>query len=348
MARCGPWRLAFSTALISASLLGLAAACLVSQTPQPAPKQPKDFPVNLWSAAKSDDYVGDEACTGCHADQAASLKRSAHAAFVSRASLPAGHKGCEACHGPGKKHIERISEGDAANYIFRPTSAKPAEVSRACLRCHESTMTASHWKRTGHAKADVSCLSCHYVHKDAEQDRPAIKSARAAKTVRSAVFPVARETGHLLRDSEANLCASCHQREVNEFRRSFHHPVPEGRMTCSDCHSLHPGKNQASKTAGRTGARTGQEACVKCHADKAGPFVYSHDPVSGNSGEGCAECHRPHGSGAPKMLTALSRGLCNQCHSDKAVTHYPGQTCWSSLCHAGLHGSNHDPKLITK
>ena len=46
-------------------------------------------------------------------------------------------------------------------------------------------------------------------------------------------------------------------------------------------------------------AGTNEEACLKCHVDKRGPFVFEHAPVRI---EGCETCHIPHGSMNAKLL----------------------------------------------
>ena len=105
------------------------------------------------------------------------------------------------------------------------------------------------------------------------------------------------------------------------------------------------GRANVKLAAARTRLRS-RELCVTCHGNVAGPFVYEHDPVVGLTGEGCMECHRPHGSNNPKLLTTFSRGACAQCHTDKANNHFPGRTCWQSGCHVAIHGSNTDPFLL--
>ena len=42
-------------------------------------------------------------------------------------------------------------------------------------------------------------------------------------------------------------------------------------------------------------------ACIKCHSEKAGPFVHEHPPVKT---EGCVSCHTPHGSANPPAVEA--------------------------------------------
>ena len=46
-------------------------------------------------------------------------------------------------------------------------------------------------------------------------------------------------------------------------------------------------------------AQGNEEACLKCHIDKRGPFVYEHAAVRI---DGCETCHMPHGSMNAKLL----------------------------------------------
>lgn len=285
----------------------------------------------LFARAKADDFGGDSSCAGCHAEKAAAFKHSPHAAYMIDPKLPLDKKGCEGCHGPAGLHQ---AEKDPENISF--TKMSPKESSAACLRCHEQTLSEKHWKRTAHSEAGLSCVSCHQIHPDSTNE---LQEKKAQKPdPRTALF-VARveQPTMLLKADQPTLCGQCHGPEISKFRLNSHHPIPEGRMNCSDCHNPHPDKkahvNQASN----------KEACVTCHAEYAGPFVFEHEPVAGHTGAGCLECHNPHGSNNPKMLNSFSRGLCGQCHTDHLSQHHPGQTCWSAGCHSSPHGSNTDP-----
>jgi predicted CXXCH cytochrome family protein len=304
-------------------------------------KKPPPFPLNLYARATPDDYEDERACSSpaCHGKAAASFENSPHASYVHGANLPPDHQGCQACHGPGVPHTEHLAPSDHPyEYVISYTHAKPMEVAQACLRCHNDTITLAHWQRTGHARAKVTCTACHQMHWQDRLGEPRTTlppATQAGKFAQSPVFPSAPEPKALLKADEATLCSKCHQAEVNEFRQNFHHPVPEGRMVCSDCHDIHTNRD------GRKRFQTAKQSCITCHPQVAGPFVYEHDPTSFLSGDGCMECHRPHGSPNPQLLNAFSRGLCLQCHSDKVVDHFPGRTCWQSGCHVAPHGSNH-------
>ena len=285
----------------------------------------------LFARAKADDFMGDQGCADCHSAKVAAFKKSPHAAFMADPKLPLNKRGCEGCHGPGTLHR---SEDKPEVIAFTKMSAK--ESAAACLRCHADTMSESHWKKTAHNAAGLSCVSCHQIHTDSPN---ALDSKLKDKPdARTPVFVARVENASmLLKADQPKLCGQCHAQELSQFRLNSHHPGPEGRMQCSDCHNPHPSKNA------RLNQKSNKEACVTCHTQYAGPFVYEHDPVAGNSGNGCMECHKPHGSNNPRMLSTFSRGMCGQCHTDKLANHNPFQTCWAAGCHASPHGSNTDP-----
>src|ERR1700752_445601 len=67
----------------------------------------------------------------------------------------------------------------------------------------------------------------------------------------------------------------CHTAAKADFAKPYHHRVDEGLIQCSDCHNVH-----GTTTLRQVRAMpSGDAICVKCHADKQGPFVYEHVPV---------------------------------------------------------------------
>ncbi|MBS1705004.1 MAG: hypothetical protein JST40_03960 [Armatimonadetes bacterium] len=297
-----------------------------------AQRKNASFAEKLFARATADDFMNEEACGECHPSVVKNFSASPHSALVSDSKLPLDKQGCQGCHGPG-----RIHQAEENAEVISYTKLSPKESSAACLRCHEKTMSESHWKRTEHARADVACVSCHQIHTDTENG---LAHASVKSDPRTTVLDAKVDPKLMLKADEATLCGSCHPTVSAEFRSANHHPVPEGKMACSDCHSAHPSKN------GVTTQDMFKGKCVTCHTEKAGPFIYEHDPVAGFTGDGCQECHRPHGTNNPKMLNSVTRGLCAQCHTDKLAQHYPGQTCWNSGCHASSHGSNSDPRFL--
>jgi DmsE family decaheme c-type cytochrome len=258
--------------------------------------------------ASAADFVGSDTCMTCHADVAKSFATNPH----SRLALLHGGKGvtCESCHGPGKAHVE--GGGDVTK-IFRFTKASAKQIDATCLGCHAGVHP--NFERSPHAKAGVTCTSCHSVH------------AFAAET-------------SLLKVAQPQLCYGCHADVKGTFAMPFHHPVPEGAVGCSDCHDVHGTfkPNNLRSTVDQN------LICTKCHAETRGPFVFEHAAVKA---EGCMGCHTPHGSQNARLLNMPNVNvLCNQCHSPVTAGTVHSMGAGSSEltpctnCHTWIHGSN--------
>jgi DmsE family decaheme c-type cytochrome len=91
-----------------------------------------------------------------------------------------------------------------------------------------------------------------------------------------------------------------------QFAQFSHHPVPEHKMACVDCHEPH-GTTQESLLLGQTV----KAMCTRCHMEFQGPFVFEHADVT----ETCTNCHQAHGSPNDPLLTAAQPFLCMQCHA---------------------------------
>jgi len=113
-------------------------------------------------------------------------------------------------------------------------------------------------------------------------------------------------------------------------------------MTCTSCHNPH-----GTVTPSLLKEVSLNNTCFNCHAEKRGPFLWTHPPVS----ENCANCHDPHGSNHESMLKVAKPRLCQQCHIETrhptnpygrdtgSLKYVMGRSCVS--CHANIHGSNH-------
>jgi DmsE family decaheme c-type cytochrome len=290
----------FIKMMLSASLL--CATALAA----PAPKD-KPAAASAGNTAGAT-FVGAEACAACHDAQSKGFADNPH----SKLALEHGGAGatCESCHGPGSAHID--GGGDVSK-IFNPAKATAKEVDAKCLSCHAGAHP--NFDRSPHAKANVSCVSCHSVHGAGKQE-------------------------HLLVASEPTLCFKCHTDVKPSFDMPFHHKVNEGLVTCGDCHDVHGtfGNNNLKSTADQNAI------CTKCHTETRGPFVYEHAAVKA---EGCVACHTPHGSQNARLLNIPNiNTLCNQCHSPVAAGTVHGINAGSSeltsciSCHTYIHGSN--------
>ena len=235
------------------------------------------------TSAKPAEYIGSEMCASCHEDISKAFAKNPHHVVETDKKRGFETKACESCHGPASKHMESMSAADIRN----PLKMKPAEADRLCLTCHLNQPTHAGRINSSHARNDVSCVACHSIHKNGPNGLVARKAA----------------------DVNAQ-CAGCHADVWASFQRPYKHRLPEGAMSCVDCHNPH-GNSTARTVQSSIGNEPG---CIKCHGDMRGPFTFEHAPVRL---EGCTACHMPHGSANPRMLTrAEVRFVCLECHSN--------------------------------
>lgn len=154
---------------------------------------------------------------------------------------------------------------------------------------------------------------------------------------------------------EPAVCLNCHLEIQAQFNLPHHHPVPEGRMNCVQCHDPH-GRETFKAPGGLAMARLNQ-TCSECHRDQARSHVFEHEAMR----EGCTVCHTMHGSINPKMLVQRDMNLCIKCHAQVAAPGALGSvifigrtphndrisqsTCWAAGCHSAVHGSNANSHL---
>lgn len=273
---------------------------------------------------------GASQCMSCHRE---GRNPSAHEIFLSPMGISNspdspfadGRHDCETCHGPSASHRRKQEDGTrlSPNVAFNETT--PVEtINEICLSCHNKG-NAIHWTGSMHEEEEVACTDCHEVH--AVQDPVTDKLAQQEK------------------------CFACHERVRAQTYRASSHPLRFGQMTCTDCHNPHDGDNDYLLTQS-----TINDTCYTCHAEKRGPYLWEHAPVT----EDCSLCHSAHGSNHASLLKQRSPLLCQQCHSPAGhpAMAYTSETAENSFqqrfmlarscanCHTQVHGSNH-PSGVT-
>lgn len=204
--------------------------------------------------------------------------------------------------------------------------------SDTCVQCHEKASKNFH--TSDHARlvakganaSEMGCEACHgpgSLHNESGGARGTIINPK----------------------KDSQTCFQCHLDKRGSFSLASHHPIENGKVSCSDCHNPHEGK---AVKGGGTSMASSDETCYKCHSRQHGPFVFEHEALR----EGCQSCHDPHGSVNQKMLVARSSNLCLRCHFQDQLV--PGKvfiggrdhsddlgrgTCWSAGCHEAVHGS---------
>jgi DmsE family decaheme c-type cytochrome len=226
------------------------------------------------------DADASKACVKCHdAEDLPDMSRSAHAAAADPRT-----PGCVTCHGASPTHVNKpsgVKDRPRPDRVFSKNGGSAANERNApCLGCHEKDAKRALWGGSQHDAADVACSSCHKVHTNHDKV--------------------------LAKATQTEVCYACHKEQRSQLNKPSHHPIPEGKMTCSDCHNAHG--SAGPKLAKHDSTNT---TCYSCHAEKRGPFVHNHEPVQ----EDCANCHNPHGSNVANMLKARPPMLCQQCHT---------------------------------
>ncbi len=263
---------------------------------------------------------GADSCLMCHkkSEKVMALFSGVHGAIESSKSPMAGLQ-CEACHGPMGQHQRG---GNEPMITFgKDASLSAAKQNSVCMSCHQDD-TRINWQGSHHDNADVACASCHSIH--------------------TAADPI------LTKQNEVEICSQCHTRQKADLNKRSSHPMKWAQMTCSDCHNPH-----GSMTDSDLVKPSLNETCYSCHAEKRGPKLWEHAPVT----ENCANCHNPHGSVNDAMLNTRVTQLCQQCHASDghAGNAYLGNTAQGSEvgnnaftggrsclnCHSQIHGSNH-------
>lgn len=269
----------------------------------------------------------------CHADEVKAFERTSHSKSKTMANNDAT-KLCGSCHaGDLAEHADANSDKS----VKIPKMAKYAstELNNQCLSCHKNDEHRFDATLSTHTSAGVSCISCHDSHPSAEH---------SAKMM-------AGGTSNMQKNTNNELCLSCHKSEDAQFSQTTHHRLKEGVMDCNSCHNPHGSSNAKMLTADK------KEVCVKCHEDKRGPFMFEHAAILND--QGCVACHEQHGGGGQHLLKARdAKSLCMSCHSKEAIGMHgvsgiqynngipvAGLTSAGDCtrCHEEIHGSNINP-----
>lgn len=250
--------------------------------------------------AGAGERVGSTICLDCHGSFGEHVVESGQ------------HADCESCHGPGQLHVHTAR----AESIRFPSSED-------CADCHApASRTLMHWSGSPHARAEVLCSDCHDTHN---------------REPLHVIAPADVEVALLRHSTNATrLCASCHPAVVAELGLPSRHPVKEGMLDCTDCHTPH-GTDET-----RVGTATAR--CSGCHQEVMGPWIYEHPPAT----EDCGHCHVPHGATADSLLEVSEPAACVSCHTlaEAGAVHQPWAFSTACTdCHSAVHGSYTDPHL---
>ncbi len=224
--------------------------------------------------------------------------------------------GCEACHGPGREHVTRLTEWgrNAASYpeidpdhagpafsrqlaIFVPRTSSPAAVFDSCAYCHGNKTNHFVGFAPGHRLDDYAQLSL-------------MSDPAPATDPQGDFWPDGRPSR--FNRPQALMSSGCFQK---------------GGATCATCHAAHGSANEHSLKVPLARA---DELCTQCHASMGDDHT-RHEPAS--AGSRCVACHmgdvnwrllmrrRDH-SFAPPVPEVTGRfgvpNACTTCHDDRS------------------------------
>ena len=185
-------------------------------------------------------------------------------------------------------------------------------------------------RRTPFGPGGLQCEACH---------GPGAEHARNKKAKSINTFK-ADSTYTLAQRNQT--CLTCHEAGT---RTAWHAGAHQrAGLACSDCHQVHREHASGQRKA------LASETCLSCHQAQRAAFQKASSHPVRLGAMGCSDCHSPHGSPGPAMLSEPTLNqTCNRCHADKR-----GPMLWEhqpvvedcSLCHSA-HGSIR-PALLNK
>ena len=208
-------------------------------TPDGRPKKPEEMP-----AKQTVDYQ----CNGCHTTAFSAKKDDQGKYSFSRQE---GGIGCEACHGPGSKHVAAQGQGG----ILNPAKLGTWQQEQLCGQCH-SRVTSKQDK-------DFAFPLGFRVGQTDLQDRVEF-------------WTYSTKPGNFWPNEDAK-----------KNRQQYHDTMRSGHMaagvTCSTCHLDHATMHQKSSLK-----LSREQQCIGCHTAQKALFEGS---VHAQKGVVCVDCH---------------------------------------------------------
>ena len=247
-------------------------------------------------------------CAACHSTN---LRKGYDAASKTyKTTFSEINVACEACHGPGSRHLEWAKQ---ARPPYRPESDNGLAVLKsrwgeAWKFPEADAKTARRDKPAADALMNV-CAACH--------------ARRSTITEGGQAAVPLEDTHRLALLTPPNYHADGQQRdEVYTWGSFLQSKMFQRGVTCMDCHEPHALKLRAE----------GNALCVRCHNAAAFDTEKHHFHPVGTTGAQCVECHMPaqnymvvdarrdHSIRVPRPDLSLALGspnACTQCHAGR-------------------------------
>jgi predicted CXXCH cytochrome family protein len=216
--------------------------------------------------------------------------------------------GCEACHGPGRRHAELMGAGREGEVAREGLSVDLAARGRWSF-AEGSDIARRESPLTGQAQID-GCARCHARRStlgDYRFDRPLSDTHRLALLG----APLYHPDGQILD-------------EVYVYGSFVQSKMHRAGVVCSNCHEPHSNALRAP----------GNGVCAQCHKASVFDAETHHHHAAGSDGAQCVNCHMPartymgvddrrdHSMRVPRPDLSVALGTpnaCTACHDDETA-----------------------------
>ena len=251
-------------------------------------------------------------CSDCHSTDVRKNFDAANGTFATRwAEVSVG---CEACHGPGSRHVaaaRSAAAGDGAAPASGGLTVSFDERRGAAWVIDPATGNAARTvPRTTSKELDV-CAQCHARRSQFSDDY------EPGRPFTDFYLPALLESPLYYADGQQ-------RDEVFNWGSFLSSRMHAKGVTCGDCHDPHDGKLHAP----------GNAVCGQCHSAAKYDAASHHFHEPGTPGAACASCHmktetymvvdprHDHSFRIPRPDRTVSMGTpnaCNQCHADRSA-----------------------------